>query len=410
MTAAVLSPPRITGASPSLALAFRLARRELRGGVRGLTVVLLCLALGVGVIAAVGSLRAAVDAGLTADGRRILGGDVDIDGGNVPLPAELSTWLQAHGATASSVTMMRSLLVAPSGERALIELKAVDGAWPLVGAPQTMPAQPVAAALAFRNGNFGLLADPLILDRLGLKPGDLARIGTATMRVAGALTFEPDRVATPSIFGPRVLISQAALAETGLIAPGTMARYAIRATASPLTATVLPAELRAAFESQGWRIRDPTQAAPQVTRFLDQTSLFLTLIGLTSLLVGGIGVANGVGAWLDARGRTIATLRCLGASAGLVLTMCLIQVMGLAALGIALGLAAGAAVPLAAAWLPEGWLPIPAAAGLYPEPLLLAACFGLLTALCFALWPLGRAARIPGAALFRDRQGSVDVA
>jgi len=385
-----------------LALAFRLARRELRGGVRGLVTVLLCLALGVGVIAAVGSLRAAVDAGLAADGRRILGGDVEVDSGNTPLPDSLRTWLSDHGATTSGITMMRSLLVAPSGERTLIELKAVDAAWPLVGAAEATPPQPVADALANRDGHFGLLADPLVLDRLGLKAGDLARLGSATFRVSGALTFEPDRVATPSIFGPRVLISQAALAQTGLIAPGTMARYAIRATASPLAASVLPAELRARFSAQGWRIRDPSEAAPQVKRFLDETSLFLTLVGLTSLLVGGIGVANGVGSWLDARGRTIATLRCLGASSGLVLTVCLIQVMSLAVVGIALGLAVGAAVPLTAAWLPEGWLPVPTAAGVYVQPLLLAACFGLLTALCFALWPLGRAARIPGAALFRD--------
>jgi putative ABC transport system permease protein len=396
------SGPTIEKPVPSFLLAFRLARRELRGGVRGLTTVLLCLALGVSVIAAVGSLRAAIDAGLAADGRQILGGDVAIDGGSTPLPDTLRDWLRQRGATISDITLMRSLLVAPSGERTLIELKAVDPAWPLVGAAQTAPSQPIAAALGLRDGHFGLLAEPLVLERLGLKDGDLARLGSATLRVAGALTTEPDRVVTPSFFGPRVLISQAALAETGLIAPGTMARYEIRATVSPLAAAVVPAELRAQYVNEGWRIRDPSQAAPSVSRFLDQTSLFLTLVGLTSLLVGGIGVANGVGAWLDARGRTIATLRCLGASSGLVLSVCLIQVMSLAVVGIAIGLAAGAAVPLICAWLPEGWLPVPPAIGLYPAPLALAACFGLLTALCFALWPLGRAARIPGAALFRD--------
>src|ERR1019366_1566400 len=121
------------------------------------------------------------------------------------------------------------------------------------------------------------------------------------------LTSEPDRVATPSIFGPRVLISQAALEEAGLLAPGAMAQYALRATLPPPVASVVAVQMRARFSDEGGRIRDPSQAAPQVTRFLDQTSLFLTLVGLTSLLVGGIGVADGVSAWLDARGRTIAT-------------------------------------------------------------------------------------------------------
>ncbi len=396
----VAEPP--VGLWRALGLALRFARRDLRGGVRGLITVVLCLALGVGVIAAVGSLRAAVDAGLAADGRRILGGDLEFGDGNTPLPDALRIWLRDRGATVSDVTMMRSLLVAPSGERTLIELKAVDPAWPLVGTAEAAPAQTIDAALACRDGHFGLLADPLVLDRLGLKPGDLARVGTASMRVSGALTVEPDHVATPALFGPRVLISQAALAETGLIAPGTMARYELRAAVPAAEASAITALARMEFADRGWRILDPSQAAPQVQRFLDQTSLFLTLVGLTALLVGGIGVANGVGAWLDARGRTIAILRCLGAPSGLVLLTCLTEVKSLAVLGIILGLGFGAGVPFAATWLFPGWLPVPAAAGIYLQPLLLAACFGLLTAMCFALWPLGRAARIPGAALFRD--------
>ncbi len=386
----------------NLSLAFRLARRELRGGVRGLTIVLLCLALGVGVIAAVGSLRAAVDKGLAEDGRRILGGDVEVDGGNTPLPDTLRQWLREQGATASDVVTMRTLLVAPSGERTLIELKAADSAWPLTGSVRMAPPQPIAAALASRDGRYGLVADKLVLDRIGLKPGDIARIGTATFRVSGVLTLEPDRVATPALFGPRVLISWDALEGTGLIAPGTMARYALRAIAPESAASTLAARLRTTFEKQGWRIREPKDAAQSVTRFLDQTSLFLTLVGLTALLTGGIGVANGVSAWLDARGRTIATLRCLGASPGLVFAICLIQIMTLATTGVGLGLVAGATIPFLAGALPEGWLPVPPAAGIYWAPLGLALCFGLLTALCFSLWPLGRAARIPGAALFRD--------
>ena len=158
--------------------------------------------------------------------------------------------------------------------------------------------------------------------------------------------------------------------------------------------------MRRDFPNQGWRIRDPGDAAPGVSRFIDQTALFLTLVGLTSLLVGGIGVANGVRAWLDARARTIATLRCLGASVRLVFAVCLIQVLTLAAGGIVLGLIAGATLPLIGARLLTPILPVPPVLGLYPGPLLLAATYGLLIALCFALWPLGRAARIPGGACF----------
>ena len=384
-------------------LALRLARRALRGGVRGLVIVLLCLALGVAVIAAVGTLRASIYGGLAADGRALLGGDLAIDGGSQPLPDTLRDWLRARGASLSDVIQMRSMLVAPSGERQLIELKAVDAAWPLVGTPVLSPPMPLAAALAPDDGRYGLVAEQVALDRLGLHPGDTVRLGSATFRVSAVLVSEPDQVATTALLGPRVVIAAAALPQTGLVVPGSMLRYALRLTLpSPSTGPAVAQALRTAFPDTGWRIRDPSDAAPGVSRFIDQTSQFLTLVGLTSLLGGGIGVANGVRAWLDARARTIATLRCLGASAGTVFSVCLIQVLALAVVGIVIGLLAGTALPLLAIVFLKDLLPVPPVLGIYSAPLLLAAAYGLLTALAFALWPLGRAARIPGAALFRD--------
>ncbi len=186
-----------------MSLAFKLARRELRGGVRGLWIVVLCLALGVGVIAAVGSLQAAVEAGLSADGRALLGGDLEVDTGPEPAPAALPTWLAGQGARTSEIAQMRSMLVVPSGQRQLIELKAVDDSWPLVGTAGTDPPQTLPAAFA----NHGLLVERLVLDRLGLKPGDTVRLGTASFHVSGVLTSEPDRVATAALLAPRVLVS-----------------------------------------------------------------------------------------------------------------------------------------------------------------------------------------------------------
>ena len=381
-------------------LALRLARRDLRGGTRGLWVVLLCLALGVAVIAAVGSLRAATDQGLATQGRRILGGDLEVESGAQPLPDALRDWLAARGGRISQVVQMRSMLVASSGERQLVELKAVDDAWPLVGEAQIGDVTASAGRIATLVANRGLLAEQVVLDRLNVRTGDTVRLGNASFTVRGVLRSEPDRVAAPLLLGPRVLISTEALPSTGLVVPGSMVRYAIRTTVSD--PAIVEQRLKADFPSQGWRIRNPHDAAPGVARFIDQTGLFMTLVGLTSLLVGGIGVANGVRAWLDARAGTIATLRCLGAPSRLVFTVCLLQVLALALTGIAIGLVLGATTPIAlAGWLKDV-LPVPPVLGIYTRPLVLAAAYGLLTALAFSLWPLGRAARIPGAALFRD--------
>jgi putative ABC transport system permease protein len=383
-------------------LALRLAVRELRGCAAGLRLVLACLALGVAAIAAIGSLRAAVDAGLAANGRRILDGDIAIVGGAEPLPAALSGWLTGQGARVSAIVQMRSLLVAPSGERQLVELKAVDPAWPLVGAARLVPPRPVQAALAEQGEKFGLVAEPVVLERLGLKPGDAARLGNATFAVRGVLADEPDRVATTTLFGPRVLIAAAALPATGLVQPGSILYYELRAALPPrLDPAVAERRLRAAFPGQHWRIRDARHAVPGIERFVSQTSLFLSLVGLTALLVSGVGIANGVRAWLDARAPTVATLRCLGASGPLVFQVCLIEIGALLLAGIAAGLVAGAVVPIAGLRLFGDALPVPPRLGLYPAPLALAAGYGVLVAGCFSLWPLGRAMRIPGAMLFR---------
>ena len=276
-------------------LAFRLARREMRGGARGLFIVLACLALGVAAIAAVGTLREGVARGLSADGSRILVGDIEVQGGAQPLPDTLRDWLRGRGARISDVVTMRSMLIAPSGERMLVELKAVDPAWPLIGRAVLDPLAPAIAA-----GQ--ILVEPLVRDRLGVKPRDAMRLGRSSLSLQSVLAEEPDRVATPSMFGPRALIRLADLPATGLEQPGAIVEHHLRAVLPPGTdISRFERALRAAFPDPGWRVRDSRNAAPAVAQFIDRTALFMTLVGLTSLLVGGIGVANGTSAWLQAR-------------------------------------------------------------------------------------------------------------
>jgi len=390
-------------------IALRYAARELRAGVRGLRIVLACLALGVGAIAAVGSLREGIEAGLASEGRRLLGGDLEVQTGAEAPPDALRAWLRGRGGQVSDIVGMRSMLVVPGldgaggGERQLVELKAVDGPYPLVGEAALSPAGALQDALAVRDGRPGLVAEQLVLDRLGVQPGAVLRLGNSTVQVRAALAAEPDRVAAPTILGPRAMISMAALPGTALVQPGSLLTYDLRVVLLPGTdVAALSADLRAAFPGQGWRIRNASEAAPGVARFIEQTSLFMTLVGLTALLVGGIGVATGVRAWLEARGRTIATLRCLGAPSRLIFQVYLIQVLALSAVGVGIGVLFGALAPAAGLALFGDALPVPARLGLYPRSLGLAALYGLLTAGVFALWPLARAAGIPGAALFRD--------
>src|SRR5216683_405013 len=387
---------------PTMPLAWRLARRELRGGLRGFRIFLACLALGVAVIAGVGSLSAAVGAGLRADARAMLGGDVELHLVHRPATPQQRAYL-AKDADVSEVAQMRAMARTEDGnERALVELKAVDGAYPLYGAVTLDPAQMLDAAIAKRDGHWGAVVAPGLLTRLKLHLGDPVRVGDATFILRAVLTHEPDAATGGFEFGPRVMVATAALAETGLLAPGALVGYGYRLRLPPDTDTsAWIAAVKSAFPDAGWRIREFANAAPNLQRLIGRVTVFMTLVGLTALLVGGVGVGNAVRGYLGGKTATIATLKCLGAPGRLIFTAYLTQILALAAGGIAVGLVLGALTPALAMPLLSSF-PITARLSLYPAPLLLAAVFGLLTTLAFALWPLAAAREVSAASLFRD--------
>jgi putative ABC transport system permease protein len=389
--------------TPAPFYALRLARRELRGGIRGLRVFLACLVLGVTAIAAVGSIAASVTAGIKADARELLGGDAEARLAYRPAGAAERDFLAQSG-TVSEIATMRAMARTQGGDRrSLIELKAVDAAYPLSGTIVLSPAQNLTAALGRRDGSFGAAVDPAILGRLGLAIDDAIKIGDAVLRLRATIEREPDAATGGLIFGPRVLISAAALAETGLIRPGALVTYHYRLRLPPWADAVAWAKTaRAAFPEAGWQVRSFGEASPSLERLIDRVALFLSLVGLTALLVGGVGIANAIGGYINGKKATIATLKCLGASTRLIFTAYFVEIMVLALLGIVAALVLGSLAPLVAARLLAGVLPVSVRFGLYPAPLAFAALFGLLTTLVFSLSPLAGIGRVPAGALFRD--------
>ncbi|MBL6927902.1 MAG: ABC transporter permease [Rhodospirillales bacterium] len=389
-------------------LAVRLARRELRGGLksgfRGFRIFIACLALGVAAIAGVGSISESVVAGLRADARTLLGGDVELRLQHRAADAEQLVWLRDHSVRQSSTVRMRAMArpVGSADGRALVELKAVDAAYPLVGALMADPQIAQSELLARRDGVWGVAVDANLLTKLGIARGAHVRIGEAEFEVRAVITREPDRVASVIAFGPRAMIAAAALEDTRLIQPGSQIRYYYRLALAPGTDVAAWIEnVKTAFPQAGWRIRGVDDAAPGIRRFIERLTLFLTFVGLSTLLVGGIGVGNATKSYLDGKTATIATFKCLGAPGHLVFAVYMLQIMGLAVLGIIAGLVFGAAAPALAMEALSGLLPVQPRGGIFAGPLLVAAAFGVLTAATFALWPLARALDVPAANLFR---------
>ena len=400
----VVQAPAPRGRAASLAL--RYALRELRSGLRGFYVFIACIALGVMAIAGVGSVAASLGEGLAREGRTLLGGDVAFSLIQREAKPDEIALLRSRGKLSVAATL-RVMARAGDGQLALVELKAVDDSYPMLGQLTLKPDMAMPDLLAERDGAFGAAVDPTLLARLGLKLGDRVSIGTATFQMRSVVDAEPDKLAGGLGFGPRFLVSEAALRATGLLQPGSLVRWIYRLklpdnAANDAAATALIDNVRAALPEAGWEIRSRSNASPQLERTISRFTQFLTLVGLAALLVGGVGVANAVKSHIDRRRDVIAAFKALGATGRDVFAIYLTQVTVLAAVGSLIGLVAGAALPFIIVGVFGKLLPLPVVPALHPDDLLLSFIYGLLTALAFGLWPLGRVHDVPVAALFRD--------
>lgn len=397
---------RATAAGISWRELSRMAMRELRSGISGFYIFIACVALGVMVITAVGALSDALRAGFDKQGEAILGGDVTFARMHTRAEGADRAWLDAQGRVSETATL-RTMGRRPDGEdQSLIELKAVDAAYPLAGRAalvggddftETIAKVPNAAAV-----------DPALLERLRLKVGDKMRIGEIEVDVRAAIEQEPDGLIDRLTYGPRVLVSTDTLMKTGLVQPGALVRwrYALKlpgdAGADSSALAAFRDRIKKEIPEAGFTVADRRDPSPQISRTLERLRQFLTMLGLAALLVGGVGVANAVATFIDRRRKVIATMKSVGATNRVVFTLFLMQVMVIAVVGIAIGVVLGYLVPLLINTLFGDALPIRATLRVTPASIGLGVVYGLLVALLFTLWPLGRAELVSPSVLFRD--------
>lgn len=384
-----------------------LALSELARSWRGFGILIACIALGVAVITGVGSLSDGLRASFEKQGEVLLGGDVTMSRPHRSATPEERAWMATRGRVSESATLRSMMRRLDGSDQALVEVKAIDQAYPLVGTLGLDGDKTVAAAL-FQGP--GAVVDPILLERLGIKIGDRVQLGNSEVVIRATLANEPDKISSRFTMGPRVFLSLATLKSTGLAAPGSLVRwrYALAlngATDAPSLLAFREA-VKAGLPDAGFTVNDRRNPSPAITRTLDQLRQFLTLIGLASLMIGGVGVANAVKAYVDRRRKVIAAMKSLGASRGQIFTLHLVQVATLAVVGILIGLGLGLIIPGVVDWAVAGALPVRTEFTVSAASLVVAAAYGLLVALLFALWPLGRAAEIRAAALFRDEVAS----
>lgn len=390
----------------TLLLAWRFSLREMRGGLAGFAIFLACIALGAGAIGGVNSVARSITAGVASEGRTLLGGDMRFQLNQREASADEMVFLTGIGRISHSAEMRSMVRKADGSDQTLAEVKAVDAAYPLTGTLVTDPPLSHDALFEQRNGVYGAAVADLLLERLGLRLGDRVNLGNATFELRALIVTEPDMISGGFGFAPRFLVSIDGLRASGLIQPGSLVEhnYKIDLGADRSAARIGSIRDAAAsrFPEAGWSIRDSANAAPALSANIERFSQFLTLVGLTALVVGGVGVGNAVRAYLDSKRGVIATFKCLGGSGGFVFTVYLVQILLIATLGIAIGLVIAAAMPVLAGYLLGTIIPVPVTGGFFPDALGMAALFGFLVTVAFALLPLGRARDVPATALFRE--------
>ena len=398
------------------------ACRDLRGGLGGFYIFLACLILGVGAIAGIQSLSRGLTESLRHDGRYILGGDIALRTIYEPATKEQIRFLHDKMGPITIVMETRAMARRMDNTQAvLVELKAVDPFYPLYGKleivdekgkPLKTPLQdlilpPPIGSDGIEKDEWGALVEKELLLRLNISLGDWVRVGQQRFQVRGIISKEPDRIGNMRFsLAPRIMISGYTFDKTGLKKLGSQVYYDHKVLL-PYTETfddlkIAKKKIEKAFPQATWKGRDFLTASPQMERTVQRLTLFLTLIGLTTLLIGGVGISNAVRGFLESRLLHIATLKCLGGSDRFVFRVTMIQILILATLGIIIGLGAGVFVSQGAGSLLTAKLSLTDQVHIYPKALLLAAGFGYLTVFCFSLWPIGRAVRVSPTDLFRD--------
>jgi len=320
---------------PSLRVSVALARRELRGGLRGFRIFLACLALGVAAIASVQSVSSSILQGLRDDGQAILGGDISLRRLYRGLEQDELAYLGQSTENFIHFVEMRTMGRRLAGEQStLIELKGVGEGYPLFGQMELEDGLAFSGILGRTAGVWGAVVESAVLEKLGVGLGDRILVGDSNYEIRAVIKREPDRVGGGGRFGlgPRVMVSLDSMSDTGLLKTGSLIYYHYRLRLPPgVDLDAYQENLDKAFPNANWRVRDYRNASPTLKRMVNRLTLFLTLVGLTALLVGGVGVSNAVKSYLDTKLNTIAMLKCVGGPNRTIFQIYMLQILILAA-------------------------------------------------------------------------------
>ena len=379
----------------------KLSLRELKGSFNEFKIVMISIFLGVFIITAVGSLSKNLIYEINNKSSELLGGDFELSTTYQEFPIKIKKWLEKNGKT-SQIVELRTMLTSNQSvgvKRRIVELKAVDQNWPLIGIPIIVPNKSINKSLKMNNNNNGALIDASLKKQLEIQVGDVLQLGKTKIQISGIIKKEPDRMFSFATFGSRLLISNATLKASGLVIPGSLVKYKIKFI--PYNKNIDLSFLKKFVSGTNISIKNIKNSTTNFNSFIEKTSLFISLVGLITLLISGVGISNGVKGYLIKKIKNIAIFKTLGAQNSTVFKIYFFQIIFIFLISIIPALIAGISIPFLLKTIISDSFLSSFEPFIFLEPIIISFLFGLIVCILFTIIPIAKTYEIKPIQLLR---------
>ncbi len=380
-----------------------LSFRELRGSFNEFKIVVASIFLGVFIISAVGSISENLKSEIKNKRVEMLGGNFELSTTYQEFPNNIKSWLENNGKTTHLIELRTMLSYNSQSllKRRIVELKAVENNYPLVGKVIISPYQKVKLSLRTKKNEKKILIDKSLKEQLGIDVGDFVYLGKSKFKINGIIEKEPDRMFSFATFGPRVLLSIDVLKETGLLKDGSLIKYKTKFIPNNKNKINL-AFLNDLVKGTNVSIRSIENTTNNFNNFVDRTSIFISLVGLITLLISGVGISNGVKGYIIKKTKNIAIIKSLGAKNSKVLNIYLNQILMIFLISIIPAIMLGISIPYFFSSIISQELFNTFKPSIFLQPISISFLYGLIICILFTILPLLKTYKIKPIELIRN--------
>lgn len=365
---------------------FKMAWRDSRRNRGRLLLFMSSIVLGIAALVAINSFGENLTNQINDEARDLLGADVEIESRS-PISDTLVNFLKGKGLELSEERSFASMVYFPKdGGTRLINVRAVDKKYPFYGAIETVP-QP--ASKSFTENNQALVDKTLML-QFNAQAGDQVKVGNSVFKIAAQVIKTPGQSAITTTVAPPVFIALHELEATGLMQTGSRVNYKLygKFPAGVEGKRFFEEELKPTLEKSEVRFDDVEERKKELGEAYSDLTGFLNLTAFIALLLGCMGVASSVQVYIKSKVKTVAILRCLGASSSQSMWIYIIQIVFMGMLGSIVGVALGISIQYYLPQLFSDFLPFEIQLSISVSSVIQGLLLGVVTAILFALVPL----------------------